>query len=410
MRQKGNIQSEIDRLEHEVSFKQLQINRLLTVTQSINGNAGVEDLFATYTSILGFDMEIRKMLLLTREENIWQFATSIGVSQNFASLADDMSFLKFQRMSYVEETEDPFLSEFDFIIPVYHKQEPIAVALLGDVRNDVSVYEKVQFIQTITNIITIAIENKRLFKRQLEQERLKKEMELARSVQSMLIPTKLPQTENFTLSGIYLPHSGIGGDYYDFVKLNEHEYVFCIADISGKGIPAALLMSNFQANVQTLVRRHISPQKFIELLNKTVQRITKGEKFITFFIARFHAISRKLQYINAGHNAPILLQNNEIVLLDKGCTILGAFDTIPTLEVGELHLEKNALIVAYTDGLTDLQDTEDNYFEENLFHAFATKHAHLTPHHFNSELVQHINDFRGGRYFTDDITILTCRV
>ncbi|MEY4927198.1 MAG: hypothetical protein RI894_1634, partial [Bacteroidota bacterium] len=149
---------------------------------------------------------------------------------------------------------------------------------------------------------------------------------------------------------------------------------------------------------------------FIELLNKAVQRITKGEKFITFFVARFNTNSRKLQYINAGHNAPILLQSGEITLLDKGCTILGAFDAIPTLEVGELHLEKNALIVAYTDGLTDLQDLDDNFFEEDLFHAFAKTHAHLTPPHFNSELVQKINDFRGGRYFTDDITILTCRV
>ena len=237
MRTQNNTKSELDRLEHEVSFKQLQINRLLTVTQSINGNAGVEELFATYTSILGFDMEIRKMLLLTREENLWKFATSIAVSQNFSQLAEDMDFEKYQRMSYVEEIEDPFLSEFDFIIPVYHKQEPIAMALLGDVRNDSSVYEKVQFIQTITNIVTIAIENKRLFKRQLDQERLKKEMELARSVQSMLIPSNLPQTDRFTLSGIYMPHSGIGGDYYDYVKLNDHEFVFCIADISGKGIP-----------------------------------------------------------------------------------------------------------------------------------------------------------------------------
>ena len=410
MRHQTNIQSELDRLEHEVSFKQLQINRLLTVTQSINGNATVEDLFATYTSILGFDMEIRKMLLLTREEEQWRFATSIDVSQNFAALADDMQFLKYQRMSYVEETEDPFLSQFDFIIPVYHKQEPIAVALLGDVRSDQSMYEKVQFIQTITNIITIAIENKRLFKRQLEQERLKKEMELARSVQSMLIPSKLPQTDEFTLAGVYMPHSGIGGDYYDFVKLNDHEYVFCIADISGKGIPAALLMSNFQANVQTLVRRHISPEKFIELLNKAVQRLTQGEKFITFFIARYHIGTRKLQYINAGHNSPIILQGQELVLLDKGCTILGAFDSIPELEVGELIVEKNALIVAYTDGLTDLQDPAGNYFEEALFHEFAQKNAMLTPHHFNSELVQYINEFRNGRYFTDDITILTCRV
>ena len=117
-----------------------------------------------------------------------------------------------------------------------------------------------------------------------------------------------------------------------------------------------------------------------------------------------------MQYINAGHNAPILLQNGNLIPLDKGCTILGVFDEIPTLEIGELRVEPNAMLVAYTDGLTDLQDPEDNYFEEPLLHAFAQKNAALTPHHFNSLLVQQINDFRQGRYFTDDITILTCRM
>jgi phosphoserine phosphatase RsbU/P len=410
LQKRSSIQSEIDRLEGELSFKQLQINRLLTVTQAINSNASAASLFDTYTSILGFDMRIPKMLLMTQHNGAWQYAAGIDVSRSFAAQADDEHTERYKRMCVIDEIDDPFLCEFDFIIPIFHKTQPIATAFLGGLRNDPALYEKAQFIQTITNIITIAIENKRLFKRQIEQERMKKEMELAASVQTMLIPAKLPKTEHYEFDGIYMPHSGVGGDYYDCIKLNEHEIVFCIADISGKGIPAAILMANFQANVQTLVRKHISPDKFVELLNKAVQRITKGDKFITFFVAKYHTLERKLQYINAGHNPPILLENNTITLLTEGCTILGAFDEIKHIQVGEIQVPPNSLIVCYTDGLTDLQDESNDFFGEDRFYAFAKQHATLSPHDFNAALIARINEFRNTQNYNDDITILTAKL
>ena len=407
MNKRSFIQSEIDRLEDELSFKQLQINRLLTVTQAINSNASAANLFETYNSILGFDMRIPKMLLLTHHNGTWKYATSIEVSRSFAEQADEEVIKRYKRMCVLEDLEDSFLCDFDFVIPIFHKTEPIAICFLGGLRNDAALYEKAQFIQTITNIITIAIENKRLFKQELEQVRLRKEMELAASVQTMLIPSNLPKTPYYELSGIYMPHSGVGGDYYDCIKLNEHEVVFCIADISGKGIPAAILMANFQANVQTLVRKHIAPSKFVELLNKAVQRITKGDKFITFFIAKYHVLERKLQYINAGHNPPILLHDKGITLLTDGCTILGAFDEITQIQMGEVTVEPNSMVVCYTDGLTDLQDEKDEFFGEDRFYDFAKKHAHLTPSDFNAALVACINEFRQTQRYNDDITILT---
>ena len=234
-------------------------------------------------------------------------------------------------------------------------------------------------------------------------------MELAASVQTMLIPARLPKNDAYEFDGIYMPHSGVGGDYYDCIRLNEHEIVFCIADISGKGIPAAILMANFQANVQTLVRKHISPDKFVELLNKAVQRITKGDKFITFFVAKYHVLERKIQYINAGHNPPILLTNDSITLLSEGCTILGAFDEIKQIQVGELIVPKSSMIVCYTDGLTDLQDENNEFFGEDRFYAFAKKHSTLAPHDFNLQLIARINEFRNTQEYNDDITMLTAK-
>jgi sigma-B regulation protein RsbU (phosphoserine phosphatase) len=105
----------------------------------------------------------------------------------------------------------------------------------------------VKFIQALSNIIIVAIENKKLARKQLEQEAFRKELEIASDVQQFLFPDKLPNTERLKMEASYLPHDLVGGDYYDFIPINKNQFLLCVADVSGKGIPAALMMSNFQA-------------------------------------------------------------------------------------------------------------------------------------------------------------------
>jgi len=116
------------------------------------------------------------------------------------------------------------------VIPVKHKEQDIAFLFIGGLEEDDEMYNKVQFITTITNIIAVAIENKRLFKRQLEQSRMKREMELASEMQLQLVPSKLPSDECYELASIYKPQLGVGGDYFDYIELNEREFAFCVAD------------------------------------------------------------------------------------------------------------------------------------------------------------------------------------
>jgi len=168
------------------------------------------------------------------------------------------------------------------------------------------VIKHLHFVQTLSNIIVVAIENIRLFNESLRQEALKKELELASKMQSMLIPRKetLPRNEKLHLTAFYHPHFDVGGDYYDCIILNKDEVGFCIADVSGKGISAALLMSNFQANLRALFTHEISLPALVERLNERVISSANGEKFITLFIAKFNYRTNDLVYINAGHNAP----------------------------------------------------------------------------------------------------------
>lgn len=409
----NGVKTQREQLEHKLSLQQLQINRLLEITQAINSNFKIADLFRIYKDTLTWELRIKKFALFTRFEDEWRCAAYAGLDEELLRLNVSDELPRFQRASKMEGEEHPLLKEFNIVIPVYHKKYPIAFTFIGEnlLENEGDVYEPIRFVSAITNIIAVAIENKRLFKRQLEQERMRRELELAVQVQNMLIPSDLPVNERYEFSGIYQPHEGVGGDYYDFIELSDRELAFCIADISGKGIAAALLMSNFQANLQSLInRKHLNVKEFINILNHRVLKTTKGEKFITFFIARYHRYKKRLRYLNAGHNPPLMISGGKVHKLDKGCTILGAFNKIPTIEMGEIYLEEDAFFLLYTDGLTDLRNEKGAYFDDDMLAEFALKNYHLNVPDFNTALMNEINEFKGNLDFPDDISVLSGRI
>ncbi|MEM7102097.1 MAG: PP2C family protein-serine/threonine phosphatase [Bacteroidota bacterium] len=403
-------QTNIELLERDLYLKQLQINRLLDVTQAINNNLSVDNLYNIYKSTLNWELGIKKMILFVKDFGEWQCVTSIDVEPELTKVDLTDVFAKYKRVANLDEKNHPLLKDFDIVVPVYHKDYPIAFTFIGGLDEHDNTYEKIQFVTTITNIISVAIENKRLFKRQLEQERLKKEMELAEQMQKLLIPNTLPSNSHFELDSIYKPHLGVGGDYFDFIQLNEKEFVVCIADISGKGVAAALLMSNFQANLQLLVRRDISMRQMVELLNESVLRITKGDKFITFFIARYNIETRILTYVNAGHNPPLLYGRDHVTYLRDGCTILGIFPEIPSVDVGEIRVSPDSLLVAYTDGLTDIRNEADEFFNTEMLHDFLEKYQELSVKSFNEKLLSTIDEFRGEFEYPDDVAVVTCKI
>lgn len=402
--------STIKALERELNLKQLQVNRLLNITQAINNNVSAEGLFEMYKSFLSWEIGVKKMVLYVKNEEEWQCATSIGIEQVLleADIADMLP--RYTRLNNVDDKQHPLFKEFDVVIPVRHKEHPIAYVFIGGFGEEEDMYSKVQFITTITNVIAVAIENKRLFKRQLEQERLKREMELAGEIQHMLIPKKLPNSSCYELASIYKPHFGVGGDYFDFIEFDDGKIVFCVGDISGKGVAAALLMANFQANFHTLINKRTDYDEFIHDLNKSVNLITRGERFITFFIAEFDINSRMLKYVNAGHNPPVLATNGEVHLLDKGCTILGSFQKLPNVEIGTFCIEKQAMILSFTDGLTDLKNSSGEYLNEQMLYDFVKNYYKKSANDFNQLLMDRLEKFKENKSYPDDFTVLTCKI
>ncbi len=402
---------QIEQLELELHNKQTQLNFLMRITQAINANMSAHDLFEMYSQFLERELGVRRMAMLFREGERWVCKKAIDYQPQDVSGLAKVLVKRFKDFSRVGELSDELVKDFDMVIPVFHKDDPIAYVLIGQVEHAEDAYDRFKFIITITNVVAVAIENKRLFNRQIEQEAYNKELELAKQVQQMMIPSELPENPDVELSSIYRPHSNIGGDYFDYCQLDNGHYVICLADVSGKGIPAALLMANFQATLRSALMLHDRLDDLVEYINRTLVDITKSERIVTFFILKFDPVQRKIRYVNAGHNPPILVNGHEHTMLSAGCTILGAVEHLDPIEVGEIQLESDAsLLVLYTDGLTDLRNGQGQYFDEEQITQFALAHRQDSATTFNKKLLKALEAFKGTQAYPDDIAVLTCKI
>jgi sigma-B regulation protein RsbU (phosphoserine phosphatase) len=252
----------------KASFKRLKLytfklNALLEITQAINENLSISHLLKRYETILKDELNIGKIALFKLNEN-WDTILTTGIEKaDVANIDVEQDLLHIKEISFVTSSPNERLKGFDIIIPVFTQDTPLAYVLIGDIDEEgegVSpTIKHLHFIQTISNVIIVAIENIRLFNESLRQEAIKKELELASRMQNMLIPesSTLPQNIHIRFDAFYHPHFSVGGDYYDCIALNDDEVGFCIADVSGKGISAAILMSNFQANLRALFNSEI---------------------------------------------------------------------------------------------------------------------------------------------------------
>ena len=392
--------------------RQTELNALLEVTQAINKNTGTTVLIQMLEVILKSYLNVGKLRFLIEKDGSYLLISKYGGEIETLSVLHKVC-IKLKKIKLpvpLGDHEDAILRNYDYFIPIYHKKKALAFVLIGSFSTSGELLSNdLNFIQTLVNVIVVALENKKLFRERLQAERFQREMELAVEVQNMLIPLKSFKDNVVEVAAKYIPHQNIGGDYFDFKRLNNDELLWCIADVSGKGISAALIMSNFQASLHawSLVEEDLA--NIIARLNKVVLNNTKGERFITLFLAKYNEKTRKLNYINAGHNATVLFSKGEAKVLKSGTTMIGAFDELPFINQGEVFVEPGSLIVNYTDGLMDHEHPgQKEWGEENLID-FVIENGHHLPEKFNQMLMDYINfEIKGTPI--DDITLLTLKI
>lgn len=340
-----------------------KLNMLLDVAQTVNEDSSVADLMQEFESLLRDELMVNKILVFTLDEaKKWQCILQCNVSNEQRDAIDIERDLRgLSQISILAMADNPALEGFDAAIPLRHKYNVMGYVLVGDGEQGDGVsptIRNLKFIQILANLIIVFIENKKMQQTLLRQEGLKQELALASRIQAGLIPPEgtLLQTGHTRAKSYYHPHDQVGGDYFDVMQLSPHIVGFCMADVSGKGVAAALLMSNFQAMMRTLLTAHCNLRNLVQDLNRRVCQNTKGEKFITLFVGRYNCLTGHLHYVNAGHLPPMWRHGDNVTYLEDGCIGLGMLDDLMGVEVGCAKMSKGDLIVTYTDGLIEVDE------------------------------------------------------
>lgn len=397
---------------HSNTVKDVKLTALLEMTKAINNNVSTSQLLDIYQEILENRLKVGKLVLFSFDTD-WKCILKYGVDETFNHLVFEKELLDISEIETISYSKGSLSRRFEIVIPVYHKKTPLAFVLLGDIdetKLEMSTAIKhLPFIQTLTNVMVVAIENKKLSKQSIQRAAIQKELELAKGMQNLLFPSSLPNTADLEMDVMYFPHQQVGGDYYDVIWTTEEECIFCLADVSGKGVAAALLMSNLQAALRVLLKYTRDLKEVVTDINQLIYDNAKTEKFISLFIAKYNVTSRQLTYINAGHNAPILFNNGELSLLDKGCTLLGITSPLLAIEKESIHIARHSLLFAYTDGLTDIMnDTEDNVSVADIEHIIL-KNKLAPCSMINKAIMYYAEEFKGEMPFVDDIALMACK-
>ena len=241
---------------------------------------------------------------------------------------------------------------------------------------------------------------------QQEQER---EIAEAKAIQEKLLPREIPQMPGYEIASAWQSARLVGGDYFDILPLSEKTLGMCIADVAGKGMPAALLMSNLQAAVRGLSSLSIAPHLLCNRLNSIVYQNTESDRFITFFYAQLEGSTGRLAYVNAGHNAPFVVRSDgSHERLREGGPVLGVFDK-RNYEMGSAALLPGDRVILFTDGVTEACSPEGEEFGEARLLHLLRDHRALSAQELQAKILAVVAEFTGGRW-QDDATLLVLAV
>jgi len=256
--------------------------------------------------------------------------------------------------------------------------------------------------------IHVSLENRHLYEQSLEMQRIDQEISVAGAIQKKLIPEHLPLIEGYDMAGINIPTKHVGGDYYDCIPLKDGRYAFIIADVSGKGIPAALLVSTLQASLHAYLDGPFELPNLAQTLNKVIYNAATMEKYITAFLAILEPQSGVLESLNAGHN-PIYIArgNKKIEELKTGGIPFGMMAVSFPYQSFKTVLNPGDRLLLYTDGVTEaMNENEEEYDDIISLSQFLKRTNPPSANDFIRMLMDDINQFTGNTPLTDDITAL----
>jgi len=321
-----------------------------------------------------------------------------GISGHAASTGETFYASDVKKNPFYIAGEEDSRSELD--IPLKVRDSVIGIFNFQETKTDAFTPERIRLLEALAGHISTGIENARLFQRErLEKERMAKELEEARSIQSRLFPRSFPKVEGFDIDGICMPCREVGGDWYDFIPLQGGRVGIVVADVCGKGIAAAFLMSSARSVLRLYAARELSPGEVLSEVNSVLLNDFPSARFATAVYAIVDSSSRTISFANAGHLHPLFIDPYGARFLESQAGLpLGLMEcTFPEVRIKP---EPGSRLVLYTDGVTEsVNSSLEEYGQIRLRDHFLQKTATAQT------LLGDLRDFTSGRPFADDVTI-----
>jgi predicted permease len=318
------------------------------------------------------------------------------------------------RPQYVDEIEQLAQSRARMAVPLRTSHELVGILLLGPAedREAYGAGDK-GLLGSAADVFALLIENGRLNARALEQEKLRRDLALAAEVQRRLLPPHPPAYDGVTFAAFTLPARAVGGDYYDFVELGSGRIGIAVADVAGKGVAAALLMSAVQASLRVIAERDVTSSQLAAQMNRLLHQSTATNSYATFFYAQLDLQTSHLCYVNAGHNPPYLVRRIgsvvDIAELNVGGTVIGLFADVD-YEDGHAELRPGDLLVAFTDGVPEARNVDGEEFGEERLQDFLRQSLGTPPDAMASMLAERIRAWMTGAEQHDDVTFVIAAI
>jgi len=402
-----NTYRNLDRRIHE-------LNTLFDLSKEFNLLVDRDKISRIFKFALLGQLFIRTFFLIYKNQDEINLLTSSGLkNQPNASQIEDIFELTTDDVVKVDEgfADDRswiYDNNISALISVSIQNEKVAVIGVGERANKVAFTETdFNFLKSLANLAVISIQKTYFLEERIDKERMEEELSIAKSIQQGLLPDPIPAIEGVDLAAKTISSREVGGDYFDVARTPDGNTILAIADVTGKGVPAALLMANLQSMLHVLLPVDISLSEATERINNLIFKNTPSDKFITFFWAKYLSTHKILRYVNAGHNPPLLLRNHSKTFeeLSDGGLLLGAMESMMPYDQTEIQLNPNDLLVSYTDGVNEAMNTDEEEYGTTRLKKCILKNREKTSEEILHAIVEEVLDFSNQKLF-DDLTLL----
>jgi sigma-B regulation protein RsbU (phosphoserine phosphatase) len=414
---------------HAESLKVItQLSLLFEATRLLNSTLDLAELLELILKIARTESKAERgsvFLVDSKTQELWSIVASgleheeirvpvgRGVAGRVAQSGETINVEDAYTLAYFDSSYDKkfsYVTRSLLCLPIRHFDGKIVgvIQLLNKCGGTKFTSDDVDFLEKLSGHMAMALEKARLHREIVEKQRLEKEMALARTIQRSLLPEAPPTVPGYELAVLNEPCFEVGGDYYDFLTLGPETLLVVIADVEGKGVSSALIMSNLQATLRALAMHLESLERLASSLNEMIYNDTKSEKFLSIFLGLVDTRGSGLDYINAGHVAPILVsgESGAYQLLEEGGTVVGLF---PSVEYnrGSVGLAPGDVLVCCTDGILEAMNTqEEEYGTERLAECVA-RHRTKAAQAIVEAVLAEVDEFsRGGMHIDDKVLMI----